>query len=215
MQTRNEIPTDLITPLGAYLQLREGARAAFLLESVERGRLGRHSFVGCGSALCSFVEAEHCGEPVVGYLGYDFVAQLEPSVPMPAAGPELPESRFVRPDVLIRFDHALGVAEILRGDPEALSSIDGPIPRQGVSARAAGVGTRSPGTRRFPDAATYEDRVRRAQRHIRAGDAFQIVLSQRAERTTGANAVALYRALRRVNPSPYLFLLELDRVALI
>ena len=105
MQRRNEIPTDLITPLGAYLQLREGARAAFLLESVERGRLGRHSFVGCGSALCSFVEAERCGEPVVGYLGYDFVAQLEPSVPMPAAGPELPESRFVRPEVLIRFDN--------------------------------------------------------------------------------------------------------------
>ena len=44
-----EITTDLLTPLGAYLRLREGAAASFLLESVERGRLGRHSFVGRGS----------------------------------------------------------------------------------------------------------------------------------------------------------------------
>jgi anthranilate synthase component 1 len=56
--------------------------------------------------------------------------------------------------------------------------------------------------------------VRRAQEHIRAGDAFQIVLSQRAERRTRASALELYRALRRVNPSPYLFLLELDGLAL-
>jgi anthranilate synthase component 1 len=57
--------------------------------------------------------------------------------------------------------------------------------------------------------------VRRAIEHIRAGDAFQIVLSQRAERPTSASALELYRALRRVNPSPYLFLLELDGLALI
>ena len=51
--------------------------------------------------------------------------------------------------------------------------------------------------------------------YIRAGDAFQVVLSQRAERTTSASALELYRALRRVNPSPYLFLLELGELALI
>ncbi|MDX6493427.1 MAG: anthranilate synthase component, partial [Gaiellaceae bacterium] len=54
-----------------------------------------------------------------------------------------------------------------------------------------------------------------AQDAIRAGEAFQIVLSQRAERPTSASALDLYRALRRVNPSPYLFLLELDELALI
>jgi anthranilate synthase component I len=210
MQTRHEIPTDLITPLGAYLQLRERAPAAFLLESVERGRLGRHSFVGCGSRLCSFVEAERSGEPVVGYLSYDFVAQLEPTVSLPAAGADVPESGFVVPDVLIRFDHALGVADVLRGEPEALSST---VPS--TVAAAALAATRPAVTRRFPEKAAYEERVRLAQQHIRDGDAFQIVLSQRAERPTHATAVALYRALRRVNPSPYLFLLELDGLALI
>ena len=51
--------------------------------------------------------------------------------------------------------------------------------------------------------------------HIRIGDAFQIVLSQRAERQTSISALALYRSLRLVNPSPYLFLLELDGLALV
>jgi anthranilate synthase component 1 len=70
-------------------------------------------------------------------------------------------------------------------------------------------------TRRSPTRAEYEARVRRAKEHIRAGNAYQIVLSQRAERPTGASALALYRALRRVNPSPYHFLLELGGLALV
>jgi anthranilate synthase component I len=57
--------------------------------------------------------------------------------------------------------------------------------------------------------------VAAAKEHIYAGDAYQIVLSQRAERPTSANALELYRTLRRVNPSPYLFLLELGDLALI
>jgi anthranilate synthase component I len=57
--------------------------------------------------------------------------------------------------------------------------------------------------------------VRKVQERIRAGDVFQVVLSQRAVRQTEASAVTLYRALRRINPSPYLFLLELDDIALV
>ena len=69
--------------------------------------------------------------------------------------------------------------------------------------------------RRSPDQATYEKGVERIRDYIRAGDAFQVVLSQRAERRTFATALQLYRALRRVNPSPYLFLLELGELALV
>src|SRR5256886_10573605 len=111
-----EIATDLLTPLGAYLRLREGAGGSFLLESVERGRLGRYSFVGAGSRVVSFAEAERLAEPVVGYLGYDAVATFEPTVPLPDDGPGVPESLFLVPDVLLRFDHARGVAELLRGE---------------------------------------------------------------------------------------------------
>src|SRR5215210_4883062 len=95
------VDTDLLTPLGAYLRLRESGTASFLLESVEQGRLGRYSLIGSGSRLLTYEEAEVAGEPVVGYLAYDFVSKLEPTVPMPDAGRGLPESRFVVPDVLV------------------------------------------------------------------------------------------------------------------
>ncbi|HLX32320.1 MAG TPA: anthranilate synthase component I family protein [Gaiellaceae bacterium] len=201
-----ELPTDLLTPLGAYLRLRDGARGALLLESVERGRLGRHSFVGAGGRLVTFEEAEQLGEPVVGYLGYDAVEKLEPTVALPADGPDTPESLFLVPDILVRFDHARGVAELLRGDAAAL---DRPEP-----APPGGAGTRGP-LEREPSCAEHIRRVERAQEHIREGDVFQVVISQRATRPTSASAVELYRALRRVNPSPYLFLLELDGLALV
>ena len=116
------ITTDLLTPLGAYLRLREGAAASFLLESVEQGRLGRHSFIGSGTRLISFEEAESLDAPVVGFLAYDHVAKLEPTVPLPADGPELPESRFVVAETLVRFDHGSGTAEVLAGDADEIAA---------------------------------------------------------------------------------------------
>jgi anthranilate synthase component I len=210
MTIASDISTDLVTPLGAYVRLRREGRAAFLLESVERGRLGRHSLVGCGSHLCYLAEAEASGEPVVGYLAYDYAARLEPTVPLPDDGTGLPESRFLVADVLIRFDHVLGTAQVIRGDANAVSA----LLAQPVPDLPASKGGRGP-ARRTPDRTDYEASVRAAKEYIRAGDAFQIVLSQRAERPTSATALELYRALRRVNPSPYLFLLELDGLALI
>jgi anthranilate synthase component I len=212
MNALTVISTDLLTPLGAYLRLREDGRASFLLESVEKGRLGRHSFVGAGSRVVNFAEAEACGLPVVGYLGYDHAARLEPTVPLPQDGRGLPESRFVIADTLVRFDHGLGMAEVLCGQPSAVSDLlAGPQPSPAPAEPRAKGGA----TRRLPSRHEYERAVVRAKEHIRNGDAFQIVLSQRAERPTSASALELYRSLRRVNPSPYLFLLELDGLALV
>jgi len=205
------IPTDLVTPLAAYLRLRGEGAGAFLLESVEQGRLGRYSFVGCGSRLVDVEEAERCGEPVVGFLAYDHVAALEPSVPLPPQGAGFPESRFIVADALVRFDHAHGFADVLRGDAAELAELlerkKGLLPSRG--------GGRPGQTRRFPSRHEYERGVRRAKEHIRAGDAYQIVLSQRALRPTPAGALDIYRTLRRINPSPYNFLLELGDLALI
>jgi anthranilate synthase component 1 len=210
MRPNAHIPTDLLTPLGAYLRLRDGAAASFLLESVEQGRLGRHSFIGSGTRLVGFEEAEALDQPVVGYLAYDHIAKLEPTVPLPADGPGLPESRFVVAETLIRFDHGSGTAEVLAGDQPAIAArLESDFVFQKHDRSAAG------DVRRFPEQAAYEDGVRRIKELIRAGDAFQVVLSQRAERKTSASALELYRALRRVNPSPYLFLLELGELALV
>src|SRR5438094_450508 len=210
MNALTVVSTDLLTPLGAYLSLRERGRASFLLESVEQGRLGRHSLVGSGSRLLTYEEAERSTEPVVGYLAYDFVAKLEPTVPLPSAGRGLPESRFVAADVLVRFDHVRGVAEVLHGDAGEVARAladDAPRPPRERLVAAA--------THRFPSQAEYEAGVATCKEYIRQGDAFQIVLSQRAERPTEASALALYRSLRQVNPSPYLFLLEFDGLALV
>ena len=214
MNATTVVSTDLLTPLGAYLRLRrnqaEGS-GSFLLESVEHGRLGRHSFVGAGSRLVGVAEAEALEAPVVGYLGYDHAAVLEPTVALPATGRELPESRFVVADTLVRFDHGLGMAEVLCGDPIVVTELlNGPQPDAAAGARGA-----AGSTRRLPSRHDYERGVVKAKEHIRAGDAFQIVISQRAERPTSATALELYRSLRRVNPSPYLFLLELDGLALV
>ncbi len=205
------IPADLLTPLGAYLRLRVPAGGSFLLESVERGRLGRNSFVGSGARLVDVDEAERLGAPVVGYVAYDHAARLEPSVPLPADGPLFPVSRFVVADTLVRFDHGAGVVEVIAGDPDEIARrLEGPLPATGEAWRG------EPGAiDRFPSQSRYEQMVRRCQEHIRAGDAYQIVPSQRAERPTSASPLAVYRALRRVNPSPYLFLLELDELALV
>jgi anthranilate synthase component I len=213
MTVAPEIHADLITPLGAYLRLRAGERAGFLLESVEKGRLGRHSLLGTGARIVTFEEAEQevaAGRPVVGYLGYDHIAKLEPTVPLPSTGPDLPESRFVVASTLVRFDHAASLAEVIVGDrAEVAARFNGPLAEEPAAAGQSGP------MERFPSREAYEDGVRRAKEHIRAGDAFQIVLSQRAERPTSATPLSIYRSLRRINPSPYHFLLELDGVSLV
>lgn len=208
--TTTAITTDLLTPLGAYLRLRDAGRASFILESVERGRLGRSSWMGAGSRIVTFAEAEELRLPVVGYLAYDHVALLEPTVPLPPEGRGLPESRFVVCETLVRFDHGAGVAEVLAGErDEVAGRLEAGIPWRRETRGAAGP------LRRFPERARYEEMVREVKRHIVAGDVFQCVPSQRAERPTSASPLDVYRALRRVNPSPYLFLLELDGVALV
>jgi anthranilate synthase component 1 len=211
MTPTHAIPADLITPLGAYVRLRSADGGSFLLESVERGRLGRNSFVGCGARLVGIEEVERLGVPAVGYLAYDHVARLEPTVPLPAEGPSFPESLFVVADTLLRFDLGAGVVEVLAGDPEELAHrLEQPL----ASGSEQPHGSAGP-LRRFPSQERYEEMVRRCQEHIVAGDAYQVVPSQRAERPTSASPLAVYRALRRVNPSPYLFLLELGELALV
>jgi anthranilate synthase component 1 len=207
--TITELNTDLLTPLAAYLRLREGARASFLLESVDQGRLGRYSLVGCGERIVSFEEAERLNVAVVGYLGYDHIAKLERTVHLPADGPEVAESRFIVADIFLRFDHVTGSAEVLVGDPATVARLLAQPADPPAEPVIAGE------TVRFPDQAEHERRVELAKEHIRRGDIFQVVLSQRAVRETNVSALAVYRALRRINPSPYLFLLELDGLALV
>jgi len=166
--------------------------------------------MGAGTRLVTIEEAEALALPVVGYVAYDHVARLEPSVPLPSDGPDLPESRLIVAETLVRFDHGSGTAEVVAGDhDEVAGRLEAGIPRhhepRGSTWRV----------RRYPERERYLEMAREVKDHIVRGDVFQCVPSQRAERPTSATPLELYRALRRVNPSPYLFLLELDGIALV
>ena len=210
MTPTTAIPADLLTPLGAYLRLRGEGGGSFLLESVERGRLGRNSFVGAWRAGR---RARGGGAPRRSGRRLRLVRlRREARADRAAAGDGRRTSRepFVVAETLVRFDHGAGVAEVLAGDPEEIAArLAAPLVEPAAPRASRERSSRSPSQER------YEEMVRTCQEHIRAGDAYQVVPSQRAERPTSASPLALYRALRRVNPSPYLFLLELGDVALV
>jgi len=159
-----------------------------------------------------------------GYMGYDLVRSFER---LPTRAPDtlhLPEAIFLICDRLIVYDHVkhrllliahseaeLGekasrreteaaldelAARLRRPLPEAPPPLGNP-PMSGGSLTSA-----------FSRPA-FEEAVRRAQEYIAAGDIFQVVLSRRSQRRTWARPFDIYRALRRINPSPYMFYFEL------
>jgi anthranilate synthase component 1 len=166
----------------------------------------------------------------VGYLGYDMVRFFEPklqaSVP-PFTGFEWPEAVFLLADALVVFDHVrhrlLVVTNVhLDGDADtdraweqsyetAVASIESLVQRLEQplpSSRQSRVQVSSELHSNF-SREDYEAAVRKAKEYIEAGDIFQVVLSQCLRRWTGADPFSIYRALRMLNPSPYMFYLEL------
>ena len=125
---------------------------------------------------------------MVGYVAYDEIAKLEPTVPLPTDGHGLPESRFVVADTLVRFDHGAGTAEVLAGDAEEVA---GRL-EAGIPWHREPTGASEP-IRRLPDRRRYEEMVGIVKEHIVAGDVFQCVPSQRAERPTSATPLEVYR----------------------
>lgn len=158
----------------------------------------------------------------VGYLGYDVVRYFERLPETASKDLDVPDAAFLLPDTLVIFDHAKHQLIILAnahdmGDPDA--AYDDAVRR--IDEIAARLREPLPP---LPEAAPplddelesnmsqarFEDNVRAAKEYIAAGDAFQIVLSQRFKRRTSATPLAIYRALRMLNPSPYMFLLNFN-----
>ena len=167
----------------------------------------------------------------VGYIGYDQVRFME-SLPDKNPDPlNLPDLYFVITDTILIFDHVNNRLKIVSnahidGDAdaaydEAVHKIDALeiLLRKPVRGGIERIGPQSPGTPP-PMKSSFSregfcEAVDKAKEYIRAGDAFQIVLSQRFERPTSANAVNLFRALRCINPSPYMTLLQFPELDLI
>ena len=171
----------------------------------------------------------------VGFFSYDIVRQFERLPQPPADDLGLPDGLFVFTDIVLAIDNLKGRAraiasvhvpegadlETVRAEyAAAVQRIDETIER--LSTRPP------PGSLSVPDEpdadpaftssmsrAQFEDAVEVAKEHIRAGDVFQVVLSQRLAMELEAPAFDLYRVLRSINPSPYLYFLDLDGVTLV
>jgi anthranilate synthase component I len=153
----------------------------------------------------------------VGYLGYEAARYFE-RLPL-AAGPPppMPESAFLRADDLAVFDHVtrkLKLLTIHRPEHEdyeaAVRRID-EMERRLASDQVASYARGADGTRWESNVTKgqYEAMVDAAREHILAGDAFQIVVSQRFRKPLEASAFDVYRCLRAINPSPYMYYLSL------
>lgn len=170
----------------------------------------------------------------VGYLSYDVVRHLERLPEPPPADPELPEAAFMATEVVVAFDHLLHRLFVVAncpvaGDPRGayrrgVTRIEETVRRLGASVAAgllpAGladqVGGDSDAEVVFrPARGAFLAAVERAKEYIRAGDIFQVVLSVRHERPLSVAPFQVYRALRALNPSPYLFYLDFGDLQLV
>ena len=169
---------------------------------------------------------------MVGYLSYDAVRQFEPTIGDPPEDPlGIPDAIFMLADTLVVFDHRLRRLQIIanafidgstspdeayaaaKGKVEAIVEIlNRPfhVPALNGLVEVAPDDARSNTTQE-----EFEKMVRDGKEYIAAGDVFQFVPSQRFETDFARPPVDLYRALRYVNPSPYMFVLELGDFALV
>ncbi|MBA8795200.1 anthranilate synthase component 1 [Friedmanniella endophytica] len=164
---------------------------------------------------------------LVGFLSYDAVRRVEL---LPDTNPDdlrIPELGFLLVGDLAVLDHRTGevwlIANAINGDgtdervdeawADAVARVEAMTAAMAAPAPAATVAadptaTRAPRRQRTPE--EYQDAVRAAVEEIHAGEAFQIVVSQRFELETSADAFDVYRVLRATNPSPYMYLVRME-----
>ncbi len=185
--------------------------------------------------LASHAAVEVPGTPrfsggLVGWIAYDAVRLFEPRVPI-AKGDELafPDVLLMDYDLVVAFDHRRHSVHVIAearcdagSDPrtlyaEAVERIRGALRTLGRPLRDPRPARKGPLPVLRPrvDRAAFEAAVRRAREYVKAGDCQQVVLSQRFDAEVSVPPFEIYRALRRVNPSPYLFFLRAGERALV
>lgn len=168
-----------------------------------------------------------CGG-AVGFLGYDMVRFME-DLPDDRAAVALPDSSFMIPRIVLVYDNLKQTVtvicwvwsdegeidflyrEAVRRIENVIDTIRRPVPASFSEDSSRGSSTPHVFTSNMEEK-QYHAMVERAKEYIRAGDIIQVVLSQRFHTTTELSPLVLYRALRHINPSPYLFFLQLDDI---
>jgi anthranilate synthase component 1 len=213
-------PARVLTLRGGQATIRNHAR-------VEQFSLdGRDPLEALRGFLAPYQAMPVAGLPrffggAVGYLAYDIVRHIE-RLPNTARDElDLPDAMFLLTDTVIAFDHvkhrALVIANAHVEDSpraaydDAVARIERLIARlnQPMPAPTPAPSRNGHALESNVSPEQYAQRVERAKEYIAAGDIFQVVLSQRFGCETHADAFSIYRALRRLNPSPYMFFLDL------
>ena len=186
-------------------------------------------------ALASYRAPDLPGLPplhggAVGYVGYDAVRYIEELPQTTDDDLALPEVALMFTGQLIVFDHLRQrmsvICNVVIGDDpvaqydEAVAAADALVARIATatvpgSLSAPTVDGVTPETRSNQEPQEYMARVERAKEAIAAGEVFQVVPSQRFEMDTTADAFDVYRVLRLINPSPYMFYLQYPDVAIV
>ena len=213
------------------LRLHDGTLTRHEADGMTTTRPFADPLVALAEELADYRPAPVAGLPrfsggAVGYLGYEAVRYFE-RLPVPANDAlDLPDGVFLLADSLLVFDHVRRrvkvVAHVLPdtagGDVAAAYAraeerIAALVARLRAPLTPPALANEHPeyfdaAPRHNTTQAEYETKVRRAQEYIAAGDIFQVVLSQRVDRPTAADPFTIYRALRAVNPSPYMYFLQ-------
>ncbi|MEH3037377.1 MAG: anthranilate synthase component I [Sphingomonas adhaesiva] len=166
---------------------------------------------------------------LVGYFGYETIGLVE-KLPQPATDAlGLPDMMFVRPTVILVFDRladalflvapvwpdaARSAAAIVAAAEERLDTVEARLTSAALPPRARMDATTDLALAPVLPAGRYGEMVAAAKEYIAAGDIFQVVLAQRFTAPFPLPAFELYRALRRINPSPFLYHLDLPGFAL-
>jgi len=166
---------------------------------------------------------------LVGYFGYETIGLVEKLPRAPQSELDLPDMLFVRPTVILIFDRLADELFLVSPVwPEADGSADDKITlaverldevERGLAGSAPSQSTPAVETLEITyspvvPSAEYENMVLQAKDYITAGDIFQVVLAQRFTAPFNLPPIELYRALRRINPSPFLFFLDMPGFAL-
>ncbi|MDQ8184138.1 anthranilate synthase component I [Pelagicoccus sp. SDUM812002] len=168
----------------------------------------------------------------VGYVSYEYISRIETVVPIARNNCHgSPLAYYMMADSIVIFDRAkqtmrLLVNARLEGKANSAEAYQAALEElDHLKTRLEGQCNLTPATLTPPEALKvpqgnflkqdFEDMVERTKEYIRSGDIIQVVLSQRFEKDFEKSPLDLYRALRNVNPSPYMFLLETDDFAIV
>ncbi len=165
---------------------------------------------------------------LVGYFGYETIGLVEKLPRAPQSELALPDMLFARPALVLVYDRLTDglfvIAPLWADGGDPVAKLDRAAERIDEALRKLGEKVPAPDRLEGPadlalepvmDDADYEDIVLRAKDYITAGDIFQVVLAQRFTCPFPLPPIALYRALRRVNPSPFLYFLDLPGFAVV